>query len=221
MASNLDRYRKDLDALVKTGDRLFLAMQAECDPEGFDRAFKDKFGEKGGEKGAAIRAALPVVADDYQAWYSEALVLLKQLLPDRLQDFVSHYEKPKARKQISFENYRIEDYLQGLRVTRQYTTETVVGPEAAISQLRQQVGILKAVNARFESSLFEIRQLMQADLFDSELDAAKELTKNKFTRAAGTLAGVVLERHLGQVCQDHSIKLKKKEPAIGDLNDAL
>jgi hypothetical protein len=55
---------------------------------------------------------------------------------------------------------------------------------------------------------------MQADLFDSELDEAKELAKNKFTRAAGVLAGVVLERHLGQICQDHSIKLKKREPSL-------
>ncbi len=221
MASNLDRYKKDLDALVDTGARLLLAMKAECDPDGFDSALEAKLGEKTGEKGAAIRAALPVVADSYQAWYSEALVLLKQLLPDRVQDFVRHYEKPKGRKEITLENYKIEDYLQGLSITRTYSKETVVGPGAAISQLRQQVGILKSVKARFESSLFEIRQLMQADLFDSELDAAKELAKNKFTRAAGVLAGVVLERHLGQVCQNHSVKLKKKEPTIGDLNDAL
>ena len=44
--------------------------------------------------------------------------------------------------------------------------------------------------------MFDIRQLVQADLFDSELDAADELGKKKFTRAAGALAGVVLERHL-------------------------
>jgi len=77
------------------------------------------------------------------------------------------------------------------------------------------------VKARFESSLFDIRQLVQADLFDSELDAAKELAKHKFTRAAGALAGVVLERHLAQVCQNHGIKIVKKEPGIADLNNAL
>ena len=77
------------------------------------------------------------------------------------------------------------------------------------------------MKARFESSLFDIRQLVQADLFDSELDAAKELAKHKFTRAAGALAGVVLERHLAQVCQNHGIKIVKKEPGIADLNNAL
>jgi hypothetical protein len=54
---------------------------------------------------------------------------------------------------------------------------------------QQQLAILKAVKARFESSLFDIRQLVQSDLFDSELDAAKELAKHGFARAAGALAG--------------------------------
>lgn len=83
------------------------------------------------------------------------------------------------------------------------------------------MAILKSVQSRFESSLFDIRQLAQADLFDSELDAAKELAKNKFSRAAGALAGVVLERHLAEVCDNHAIKIAKKAPAISDLNDAL
>ncbi len=77
------------------------------------------------------------------------------------------------------------------------------------------------MRGRFESTLFDIRQLVQADLFDSELGAAGELAKNKFTRPAGALAGVVLERHLGQVCDNHAIKLSKKNPTISDLNDAL
>jgi hypothetical protein len=63
--------------------------------------------------------------------------------------------------------------------------------------------------------------MVQGDLFDSELDAAKELANNKFARAAGALAGVVLERHLAQVCSNHNIKSTKKSPAISDLNDAL
>jgi hypothetical protein len=33
--------------------------------------------------------------------------------------------------------------------------------------------------------------------------------------------GVVLEKHLGQVADDHSITPRKKAPTISDLNDAL
>jgi hypothetical protein len=217
MLNNLERYKKDLDKLLVEGDQLHLAMQRECLPDEFDREVKKGMGEKAKE----FIKKLPSFSSNYQTWYSEALVLVKQLLNERLSDFVSHYSKPKSRKDITYENYRIEDYLQGLSVTRGYVKEKVVGPDAAIPHFRQQLAIVKSVKARFESSLFDIRQLVQADLFDSELSAARELAKYKFTRAAGALGGVVLEKHLAQVCENHNIKITKKNPSIGDLNDLL
>jgi len=80
---------------------------------------------------------------------------------------------------------------------------------------------VESCEQRFESSLFDIKQVVQADLFDSELDAARELNKNKFTRGAGAIAGVVLEAHLSQVCDNHQVKITKKSPTISNLNDAL
>jgi hypothetical protein len=219
MASNLDRYKGDLGRLISTGERLFLAIQRESLPTEFEKQIRKVYKEKAKE----FINKLPVFAKSYQFWYSEAKMLVKQLLPDRLADFVGYYEKPKSRKSATYETYKIEDYLQGLTVTRNFGShsEKVVGPEAAIPQFRQQLAILESVKQRFESSLFDIRQLVRADLFDSELDAARELEKNKFGRAAGALAGVVLERHLAQVCETHAVKLTKKAPAIGDLNNAL
>jgi hypothetical protein len=63
--------------------------------------------------------------------------------------------------------------------------------------------------------------LVQADLLDSEIDAARELLKHRFVRAAGAVAGVVLEKHLSTVCAAHSVLLSKKHPTIADLNEAL
>jgi hypothetical protein len=217
MLSNLERYKKDLDALIDKGNQLHNAIQYEYFTEEFTQQAKEKLGKKSKD----FLKNIPSFKDEYQPWYSEAKMLIKQLLPDRLSDFVRYYDKPRPRKDITYENYRMEDYLQSLTITRGYIKEKVVGPEAAIPQFRQQLAILNSVKARFESSLFDIRQLVQADLFDSELDASKELNKHKFTRAAGALAGVVLERHLGQVCDNHGIKVIKKNPGIADLNNAL
>jgi hypothetical protein len=194
-----------------------MAMQRECFREETDNAVKKQLGDQAKD----CLKGLPSFPEEYQSWYSEAKVLVKQLLPDRLSDFVRLYEKPKPRKEITYENYRIEDYLQGLTVTKGWEKQKVVGPDAAISHFRQQIAIVKSVKARFESSLFDIRQLVQADLFDSELDAAEELAKHKFGRAAGAVAGVVLERQLRQVCDNHGVKITKKAPTIADLNDAL
>ncbi len=217
--SNFDRYKKDLDSLLAKGIKLHTAIQHECFPEEVERQINSVYGDETKD----FLKTLPAFATAYQPWYSEAKVLIKQLLPDRLSDFVRYYEKPKPRKDITYENYRIEDYLQGLNVTRDngFGKQTIVGPDAAIPHFRQQQAILDSIKARFESSLFDVRQLVQADLFDSELDAAKELAKKKFTRAAGALAGVVLERHLAQVCDNHDLKITKKAPGIADLNNIL
>jgi hypothetical protein len=217
MPTNLDRFKKDLDALLEQGGQLELAMQYKVAPAEVKAALKKQLGKKADE----VLNGLPSFKDDYQRWYSEALALLRQVLPDRVGDFIRHYEKPKGRKDIDFENYRVEDYLQGLVVTRGFAKEKVVDTSAAIPQFRQQLAILRAAKARFESTLFEIRQLVQADLLDSEIEAAEVLAKHKFSRAAGALAGVVLERHLSQVCADHQLSTRKKNPAIADFNESL
>lgn len=217
MITNLERFRKDLGALVQLGDKLEWAMGLECYPEQARELLEKKFGKKT----ADYIKELPSFRQTYQNWYSEALALLRQLLPDRVADFTRHYEKPKARKDITSENYRIEDYLQGVEVTRGYQKIKVVGRDAAIPQFQQQLAIVQAAATRFESSLFEIRQLVQSDLLDSEIEAAEELVKKKFARPAGVLAGVVLERHLEQVCEDHSLTTRKKNPTIADFNEVL
>ena len=217
MASNLDQYKTDLDALVRSGELLYLAIQYKIFPHDYRNALRKS---KGFEEEEDIDKAvnrLPSFIREYQAWYSEAKVLIKQILPDRLEDFVRHYEKPRSRKTLTFENYRIADYLEDLTVI----VSSGNGQRGVIAHVRQQLFILKAVEARFESSLFDMQQLVTADLFDSELDAASELSKQKFTRAAGALAGVVLEKHLGKVCKLRSLRVRKKKPTIGDYNDLL
>lgn len=210
MTTNLDRYRKDLDRLLQTGTLLLDAVYCLCRPQEFEESLKKHYADRTKD----YLKALPHFQTDYQSWYSEAKSLIRQLLPDRLSDFVGHYEAPKGRKTLDYATYRIQDCLLGL-------ASGTVSQDGAIMHFQQQLEIVRSVKARFESSLFDIKQLVQADLFDSELDAAKELLRQKFVRAAGALAGVVLEKHLGQVCENHDVKVGKKEPTISDLNDAL
>ncbi|HEX7009430.1 MAG TPA: hypothetical protein VF184_05580, partial [Phycisphaeraceae bacterium] len=49
----------------------------------------------------------------------------------------------------------------------------------------------------------------------------RELLQAGFIRPAGMIAGVVLEKHLAQVCTNHNLKLTKKRPTISDFNDTL
>lgn len=216
MSEKENKFSAELDALVKEGDQLVYALQYHAIPEEFEASTVKAFGK---EKSDEFLKKLPDFGDTYQSWYSKAQAVVKQVIPDRYSDFVSHYEYQKPRKEISFQNYMIRDALQGLQIIR--GGEVRVNPNAAVPELSQQVNILRAAKAALSSRLFELRSILQADLFDSEIDAAKALAKAGYLRAAGAICGVVIEKHLTEVCISHGVLPKKKNPGISDLNQAL
>jgi hypothetical protein len=206
MTSNLDRFRQDLDRLINTADKLYLTMIYDLGL--LNEKQKERFKEM---RVQDFKAA-------YEKWYTEALYVLKQMLPERLDDFIKLYKNDK-RKETNFSTYTMSDYLIGVKVT--HGIHTIAEPKAGLPKFELQKGILESAAVRFESSLLVIKQILQSDIFDSEIDSARELFNSGYERAAGTIAGVVLEKHLEQVCVNHSIKIGKKNPTISDYNDAL
>ena len=142
--NNLERYKDDLEQLIKTGERLHLAMRYQFQEERFINAI----GEQLKEKAAKFFESLPNFSEEYQSWYSEAKALVRQLLPDRLNNFVGHYEKAKSRKDLTYESYRISDCLLPLEVTLGPQKQKIVGPDAAIPHFSQQLAIVKAIRNR-------------------------------------------------------------------------
>lgn len=213
MSTNLDRFKQDLSKLVKLGHDMDISLRvrasaikgAKKDIQDLAKKFTDYF------------------ENNYQAWYSEALLLMKQLLPDRLSEFNQLYNGDGKRKFVDVLTFNIQDWLNGTRAIESgYSGKKVFDDLATVSmRFSTQLQILKSVQKRFESSLFDIAQLVRADLFDSELDAARELAKKGFLRGAGAIAGVVLEKHLAQVSNSHSVTIRKQHPAISDFNDPL
>lgn len=167
---------------------------------------------------------------DYQSWYTKALPVVKQLIPERYKEFQELYKLEKRdNKIITSLTYTISDYLLGLRITKNDPDDPFGGKQVEIfssqnaysSKFYQQITILKSAKERLDSILADIEGVLQAELFDSELDAATELLKKKHLRAAGALAGVTLEAHLSKVLANHNLKLAKKNPTIADYNDTL
>lgn len=208
MPSRIEQLKSEVKELVRRGDLLYCALAHHL--ENLPEKFKKRLAEK--------RIDLPNFDLEYESWYSEALRVVKQIVPDRLEDFTKHY-KQERRKEIDFLTYTISDALLGL-TARRYG-DVVADKSAALPKMQGQVNILKSAQRKFESTLFDITDVLQADLFDSELDAAQSLTKNGFVRAAGAVAGVVLEKHLGHVCEQHSLKSRKKHPSIADFCQLL
>lgn len=209
--NNIKKYQEDIDRLEKQGQKLQYGLYNELAEEIGDvfkdlpKEQKDKYHEF-------------TFSDKYNEWYNESLVVIKQLMPERLEDFIGYYKLPH-RKEITVVTYTITDYLLGLQLSK--GNKIIASPSSVIKKFEQQVYIIKSLKERFNSSLYNIKQLLQADIFDSELDSASELCKKGFYRAAGAVCGVVIEKHLRQVALSHNISILKKCPTINDYNDLL
>ena len=161
---------------------------------------------------------------NYHSWYTVSHTVVKQLIPDRLAEFELLYKGDnRSRKYVYAENYTIQDWLYGLRARKESGSRSKIFNEYDVihTRLTNQLGILRSAELRFSNALLSIKQLTQADVFDSELEAAQELQKQGFYRAAGIVAGVVLEGHLKQVGLNHNLNSRKRKPTINDFNELL
>ncbi|EAS8212269.1 hypothetical protein G8933_003445, partial [Salmonella enterica] len=209
MSSKYEELKKEVSELADEGRNLYLSMLNE------HHKFDDELLKDLHEKGSKIVD----VGGNYQSWYSKACRVIEQTLPERLDEFVKLYKGDEKRKEISPLNYSISDYLVGIQSTR--GSSIIASRKDAIPKMETQYRILSSAAEKFESSIFDIKEVLQADLFDTELDTAKELNKKGFVRAAGAVAGVVLEKHLSHVCNQHKLKLRKAHPTISDYYQTL
>lgn len=213
MISNLERFKADLKKLTALGDEmsLDLLLRTASKAKKEDKKYNELIKKVGGS-----------FEIEYQKWYTEACAVIKQLIPDRLQEFIHLYYGDGRRKQIDNTTYTIQDWFKGLRAKNDPILGKAFDDLGVVSmRYRTQLAIFMSAELRFDSSIFDMVQLVRADLFDSELDAARELVKNGFLRGAGAVAGVVIEKHLAQVCINHNISTRKQHPTISDFNDLL
>lgn len=154
------------------------------------------------------------IFDYYEEWYTKALNIIKQLQPQRYDDFVKCYKNDK-RKIVDDNTYVISDYLKG------YFPRNIDCGYRTFLLIRSQVKILATCLQKFDSTIYSLENLLQADVFDSEIESAKHLLKNGFLRAAGAICGVVLEKHLSKICDSRGVIISKKDPSISDFNEKL
>jgi hypothetical protein len=86
--------------------------------------------------------------------------------------------------------------------------------------LRQQAVFLAAKNDYEGGYLTRLRDLIQSEVFESELDQAHELFRAKYSVAAAVIAGTVLETALRRMCQDQGIAPGKLDKMNADLTKA-
>lgn len=158
----------------------------------------------------------------YQSWYTRALRVVEQLLPDRYEEFRGLYRLEK-RREVSVMTYTVGDYLRGITVTRgfgEWAQEEFDHRIVGFSRFQEQVEILGSAGHRLDALLSDIAGVLEAEMVDDELAAARDLLSARHLRSAGVVAGVVLERHLKRVMEHHRIRSRRKL-TLAVLNDAL
>jgi hypothetical protein len=157
----------------------------------------------------------------YQPWYTKAIKLLAALAADRLAEFRSYYEPDPKRKTFESSTYTIQDFVKGFDAPQdRYTGK----PRWDVfNNLRiyifAQGEILGSLSSRIDGVLADIEATLAGELEDTTLEAARQLMRVNL-RAAGTVAGVVLEEHLQRVAKGRDIKVKANA-MLGELNETL
>jgi hypothetical protein len=176
-------------------------------------------------KGAAQKnidvSNIPEIQSAYNNWYTGVLPSIKLLVRERYDDFVSYYKKAKQKKEhYNTSDYTISDYLNNDKESLRWNMDFDEFNTFSV-KFKNQLAILNACIENSDSLLFNIEHILQYEMYVSELDAARDLLKNGFIRPAGALAGVVLERHLKELCKKHEIKLAKDKPTMANYNESL
>ncbi len=155
----------------------------------------------------------------YQRWDTQSLKIVQTLAPGKFDEFVNYFSTNPNRKLL---DASIQDYARGMGEAKgAYTDELPFDPhELARIRFLNQLQVLDELSYRVESVLADVENHLFAELQDKELEAANALKKISL-RAAGALAGVVLERHLQRVAANHSVTVPKQETTIRELNDPL
>jgi hypothetical protein len=158
---------------------------------------------------------------EYQHWYSRAVRIVGLLGADRLTEFCGCYIIDPKRKSYDTATYVIQDYVKGLGATTDYRDQPRWDVHGTVAiRLMNQGQILASLKTRLGTILSDVKGHLLAEIEDEELAAAARLLKINL-RAAGAVAGVVLEAHLQRVARNHAVPVAKKDPTVADLNDPL
>jgi hypothetical protein len=153
----------------------------------------------------------------YQRWYSIALPLMQKLAPDRCAEFRAYYHPDPKRESIDGYNYVIQDWI---RFQAPDEETDVAAWAAALRCFLNQLTILKSIKDRLEWQALVSEDQSERVLQLEELEAARGLIQVS-ERAAGALAGAVLEAWLLKLAAKRQVPLRKQRPPVRELADAL
>lgn len=153
------------------------------------------------ELNAEVRLLPPDIGSLYQHWYSAVKIILEKNQSSRVPEFENTYSPNKIKTK---NDIGIKQLIALRHVTKSEQFKLM-------DLINVQFDILAAVPSHLKFSIYDIELAVYEILMDDEIMATKHLLKNGFIRPAGSLAGVILERHLKNLLRKHTPPIKYKE----------
>jgi hypothetical protein len=148
----------------------------------------------------------------YHKWYASCLALIETNMPSRREELTRIHEGAKGAK---VNQNAMLDLLRQDHIT--FSGQIVIARN--ITQIKAIVG---SVPHYLDGRLHDLELAVAQAYVGDQLTEAQVLLKGGYVRAAGAVAGVLLERHLKLLCDRHQPPIKyTKTVGISKLNDLL
>jgi hypothetical protein len=212
----MQRIQEKVDTLHAEVDKLLRSLQGfgweDSRPEKEPEREVDVLEELVFTQTVPARARIPQdFIRSYHEWYAASLALIEANMPSRLSEFnLLHYGETGGKTE------GVHHLLTRGWIDFEAQTEIA-------RRIIQMDAIVASLPKYLEGRLFDLELEVAYLYVNDQLDEAEGLLKAKFTRAAGAIAGVLLERHLRLLCDKHRppIKYPPKRATIALLNDRL
>jgi len=152
---------------------------------------------------------------------SETVIEKKLIPPQFFSEYRRWYSLGKGILEVNYDRESLKEF------TEIYDSILEIQKQSHISKREQlelvdlinhQLMIIKSLPAYLEGKAHNLKLTIASTLMGDELKEARLLLANGFTRAAGALAGVVLERHLKLRFDNTNPRIKYGEKAtLGQL----
>ncbi len=193
----------------------------------------------------------------YQAWYTKALRVIRQLYPERSDDFQAPYRallalqrlapsppwyrkalrvmhRLTARRSQAAKDHEREGHDSARSGSPETVRHTCMGMTITpngemipsvrmtfLAHFSQQLSILSSVRDGLEYVLADMHGTLYGDVENHLLATVYTLSQHGHRRAAGALAGVLLEIHLAHVAAKYRVARCPTSSGITTLNAAL
>lgn len=185
---NKELLQKELEKLINEGKELYIMFCYKAQRSFHFSTEEYNIIKKYNTKDFSLEKA-------YNSFYTRTLTVLSKLLPDRIDEFKECYISNNPNIYYDISRYLLQVQCVSLRSA--YETY-------AIKQFERQLGFLDAAKDLINTTIFNIEHDIRHNIYIDELDSAEHLLKSGYIRAAGSVAGVVLENHLKVVCKSIS-----------------